>query len=168
MSSSDGQKWTLPLAHPEAVSNDCPCCPGSALAATDVRKPRRRGKHSSISASQSVWYTTSTNWRIKTKWPSQKTQKRFWQKSAPIYDENSPESHHRGTLPQHNKGRIWQSQSYHHSQLWKTESISPKIRNKTRMSTRIQHSLGRWSTSEIKREMQIRTTMRFNLIPGNW
>ena len=31
----------------------------------------------------------------------------------------TPESRHRGNLPQHNKGHIWQSHSQHHSQWWK-------------------------------------------------
>ena len=48
---------------------------------------------------------------------------------------NSPESGHRGTLPQHNKVHIWQTHNKHHSQWWKAESISSKIRNKTKMST---------------------------------
>ena len=29
--------------------------------------------------------------------------------SMPIYDKNPPESGHRGKLPQHNKGHIWQT-----------------------------------------------------------
>ena len=36
--------------------------------------------------------------------------------STPIYDKSSPESGHRGNLPQHNKGRIRQTHSKHHSQ----------------------------------------------------
>ena len=32
--------------------------------------------------------------------------KSFRQNLTPIYDKNSPESGHRGNLPQHNKGRI--------------------------------------------------------------
>ena len=28
----------------------------------------------------------------------------------------TPESRHRGNLPQHNKGHIWQTHSQHHSQ----------------------------------------------------
>ena len=32
--------------------------------------------------------------------------KSFQQNSTPIYDKNSPESGHRGNLPQHNKGHI--------------------------------------------------------------
>ena len=49
------------------------------------------------------------------------------------YDKNPTESRHRGNLPQHNKGHIQQTHSKHHSQLRKTESISCKIRNKTRI-----------------------------------
>ena len=55
-----------------------------------------------------------------------------------------------GNLPQHNKGLIWQTHSQHHSQSWKTETISSKIRNKTRLSTLttiIQHSFGSFSHS---------------------
>ena len=57
-------------------------------------------------------------------------QKNFWQNSTPFYDKNSPESGHRGNLPQHNKGHIWQTHSKHHSQWWKTENIS--LRSGTR------------------------------------
>ena len=32
-----------------------------------------------------------------------------------IYDKNSPESEHRGNLPQHNKGHIQQTHSKHYS-----------------------------------------------------
>ena len=72
-------------------------------------------------------------------------EKAFRQNSTPIYDKNSPESGHRGNLPQHSKEHIWQTHNKHHSQCWKTEIISSKIRNKTRMSTFttiIQHSFG--------------------------
>ena len=58
--------------------------------------------------------------------------------------KNPPESRHRGKLPQHNKGHIWQTHSQHCSQWWKTETTSTKIRNKTRLptlTTIIQHSL---------------------------
>ena len=37
-------------------------------------------------------------------------------KFTPIYDKNSPESGHRGNLPQHNKGHIRQTQCKHHFQ----------------------------------------------------
>ena len=47
-------------------------------------------------------------------------------------DKSAPESGHRGSIPQHNNDHIWKAHSKHHSQLWKAESISFKIRNKTR------------------------------------
>ena len=59
------------------------------------------------------------------------SEKGFWQNSTLIYDKNSPESGQRGNLPQHNKGHIWQIHSKHHTQWWKTESISTRIKNKT-------------------------------------
>ena len=64
------------------------------------------------------------------------------------------ESGHRGNLLQHNKGHIRQTHSKHHSQWWKTESISSTIRNKTKMSTLatiIQHSFGSPSHSNQRK-----------------
>ena len=75
--------------------------------------------------------------------------------------KNSPESEHRGNLSQHNKGHIWQTHSKHHTQWWKTESISTKIRNKTRMSTLatiIQHSFGIPSHGNQRRKRNKRNT----------
>ena len=72
-------------------------------------------------------------------------EKAFDKIQHPIMIKNSPEIGHTVNLPQHNKGHIWQTHSKHHSQWWKTESISSKIRNRTRMSTLatlIQHSFG--------------------------
>ena len=43
-----------------------------------------------------------------------------------IYDKNSRESRHRGNLPQHNKGYIWQTHSQHRSQWWKTDTFPLK------------------------------------------
>ena len=48
--------------------------------------------------------------------------------------KNLPENQYRRNLPQHNKGYIWQTQNKH-SQKLKTESISSKIRNKTKVPT---------------------------------
>ena len=45
----------------------------------------------------------------------------------PFMIKNSPESGHRGNLPQQNKGHIRQTHSKLRSQWWKTESISSKI-----------------------------------------
>ena len=59
--------------------------------------------------------------------------------------KNSPESRNRRNIPQHNKSYIWQILSKHCLQWWKIESISPKVRNKTRVPTftiTIQHSFG--------------------------
>ena len=53
-------------------------------------------------------------------------------------------SRNRRNIPQHNKSYIWQTHSKH-PQWWEIESISPEIRNKTRvptLTTTIQHSVG--------------------------
>ena len=50
----------------------------------------------------------------------------LWQNSTSIYDEKPPESRNRRNIPQHNKSYIWQTDSKHYPQWWKTESISPK------------------------------------------
>ena len=74
----------------------------------------------------------------------------------PFMIKNPPESRHRGKSPQHNKGHIWQTQSQHHPQWWKTETISSKIRNKTRLSTLttiIQQSYGSFSHSNERRKI---------------
>ena len=114
-------------------------------------------KDSSIYANQSMWYTILTDWRIKPYDHLNRCRKSFWQNSTHISDKNSPESGHRGNLPQHNKGHIQQTYSQHHSQWWKTESISSKIRKKTRMSiltTIIQHSFGSPSHSREEKEIK--------------
>ena len=67
----------------------------------------------------------------------------------------TPESEYRGYISQHNRGHIWQTYSWHHTQWWKAESIPSNIRNKKRMSTLttfIQHSFGSPSHSDQKRK----------------
>ena len=81
----------------------------------------------------------------------------LWQNSTSIYDlkKNPPESRHRRNIPQHNKSNIWQTHSKHYTEWWKIESISPKIRNKTRvpiLTTTIQHSFGSFSHSNQNRK----------------
>ena len=49
--------------------------------------------------------------------------------------KNSSESRNRRNIPQHDKSYIWQTHSKHYPQWWKIESISPKVRNKTRVPT---------------------------------
>ena len=108
-------------------------------------------KDSSIFANQSMWYTALTIWMINIIWLSQYMQRKpltkfnihLWLKK-----KNSLESRNRRNIPQHNKSYMWQTHRKHYPQWWKIESISPKVRNKTRMptlTTTIQHSFGRFS-----------------------
>ena len=63
------------------------------------------------------------------------------------------ESQH--TMPQHNTSYIWQTHSKHYPQWWKIESISPKVKNKTRVltfTTTIQHSFGSFGHSNQNRK----------------
>ena len=72
-----------------------------------------------------------------------------------IYDKNPPEIRNRRNIPQHNKSYIRQTHNKHYPQWWKIESISPKIRNKTRMPTltiTIQHSIGSSSHTNQRRK----------------
>ena len=55
--------------------------------------------------------------------------KSFWQNSTSVYDQNYPQSGHRGNLLWNNKGHIWQTHSQHHIQWWKAESISANIKD---------------------------------------
>ena len=62
-------------------------------------------------------------------------EKAFDKIQHPFMIKNPPESRHRRNIPQHNKSHMWETHSKQYSQWWKTESISPKVRNKTRMPT---------------------------------
>ena len=78
----------------------------------------------------------------------------IWQNPAPIYDMNSQQNGNRGSIPHHNKGHIWETQSQHPTQRAKTRSVSLKIRNKRGMSAftmPIQHSTGSPGHSEQAR-----------------
>ena len=78
-----------------------------------------------------------------------------------MYDKNSPESSNRRNIPQHNKSYIWQTHSKHYPQWWKIESISPKVRNKTRvptLTTTIQHSFWSFSHSNHRRKQNKRNS----------
>jgi len=73
----------------------------------------------------------------------------------PFVIKNSPESWNRRNIPQQNKSYMWQTHSKHYSQCWKIESISPKVRNNTRvptLTTTIQHSSGSFSHSNQSRK----------------
>ena len=68
--------------------------------------------------------------------------------------KNSPESRNRRNIPQHNKSYIWQTHS-NHPQWWNIESISPKVRNKTRVPTlitTIHHGFGSFYHSNQSRK----------------
>ena len=69
--------------------------------------------------------------------------------------KNHPESRNRRNIPQHNKSYIWQTHSKCYPQWWKTEGISPKVRNKARvptLTTTIQHSFGSFGHSNQSRK----------------
>ena len=73
-----------------------------------------------------------------------------WQNSIPIYGKKKKnktvqKSRHRRNITQHDKSHIWQTYSKHYPQWGKINSISSKIKNKSRMPTltiTIQHSFG--------------------------
>ena len=83
-------------------------------------------KDSSIFANQSMWYTTSTNWRIKPYDYLNRCRESLWQNSTSIYDKNSPESRHRRNIPQHNKSYIQQTHSKHYPQWQKLKAFPLK------------------------------------------
>ena len=64
---------------------------------------------------------------------NKKHRKSIWQNPTPIYDRNSPESGHRGNLPQHTRGHIWQSQPLTYSNGEELKAFSPI--SETRMPT---------------------------------
>ena len=87
----------------------------------------------------------------------------LWQNATSIYEKNPPESRHRRNIPQHNKSYIWQTHNKHYRQWWKIESISPKIRNKTRvptLTTTIQHSFRSFCHSHQSRKRNKRNPDR--------
>ena len=62
-------------------------------------------------------------------------------------------------IPQHNQSYIWQTHSKLYPQWWKIESISSKVRNKTRVptfTTTIQHSFGSFGQSNQSRKINKR------------
>ena len=82
-------------------------------------------------------------------------EKAFDKFQYPFMIKNSPEIRNRRNIPQHNKSYIWQTHSKHFPQWWKIESISPKVRNKTRvptLTTTIQHRFGSFGHSNQSRE----------------
>ena len=58
-----------------------------------------------------------------------------------LWLKKSSENRNEKNIPQHNKSYIWQTHSKHYPQWWKIESISPKVRNKTRVLDGITDSM---------------------------
>ena len=90
-------------------------------------------------------------------------EKAFDKVQHPFMIKNSPESRNRRNIPQHNKSYIWKTHSKHYPQWWKMESISPKIRNKTKvpiLTTTIQHSFGNFGHSNQSRKRSKRNPDR--------
>ena len=82
-------------------------------------------------------------------------EKTFDKIQYPFMRKKSPESRYRRNIPQHNKSYIWQTHSKHYPQWWKIETISPKVRNKTRvptLTTTIHHSFGSLAQSNQSRK----------------
>ena len=83
------------------------------------------------------------------------TEKAFDKIQHPFIIKNFPESRYRRNIPQHDRSHIQQTHRKHYHQWRKIESISSKIRNKTRVSTlttTIQHSFGSFSHSNQRRK----------------
>ena len=82
-------------------------------------------------------------------------EKAFDKIQHPFIIKNPPESRNRRNIPQHSKSYIWQAHSKHYPQWWKTESIFPKVRNKTKvptLTTTIEHSFGSFGHSNQSRK----------------
>ena len=82
-------------------------------------------------------------------------EKAFDKIQHPFMIKSLQKNGHRRNLPQHSKGHIWKAYRKQYYQWWKSESISPKIRNKIRVSTFttiIQHSSGSPSYSNHRRK----------------
>jgi hypothetical protein len=80
------------------------------------------------------------------------------QNSTSFHDKSSDEIRNRRNEPQHKKGYIQQAYHKHHAKWGKTEAISSKVRNETRvstLSTLIQQSVGIPSQS-IKQEEEMK------------
>ena len=64
--------------------------------------------HGSVSTNQSMWYTSLTKRRQKPHDHINRCRK-ILQNSTPIHNKNSPESEHRGNIPQNNKSHLGQT-----------------------------------------------------------
>ena len=112
-------------------------------------------QHPLIYTNQSMWYTILTNWKIKNHMIiSIDAEKAFDKIQHPLMIKTLQKMGIEGTYLNIVKV-IWQANSKHYSQWWETESLPPKIRNKTRVSTFttiVQHSSESPSYSNQRRK----------------
>ena len=111
---------------------------------------------STIFANQSMWHNTLTNWKIKTMIISTDAKKAFDKIQHPFMKKSLQTAGIEGTYLKIIKAiYIWQTHTKHYLQWWKIESVSTKVRNKTRVPTftaTIQHSSGSFGHSNQSRK----------------
>ena len=86
-------------------------------------------------------------------------QRKHLQNTASIPGQNTSERRDRGNIPRHLKSHLGKTHSKYHSQWGSTGSLTPKIRNKTGMSTlttAIQNSTGS-PASAIRQQKEIKS-----------
>ena len=108
---------------------------------------------SSIFTNQSMWHITLTNWKIKTyDYLREKASDKI---QHPFTIKTLQKAGIEGTYLNIIKAIYNKTHSKHYPQWWKTESISPKVRNKIRMpslTATIHHSFGSFSHSNQRRK----------------
>ena len=90
-------------------------------------------KDSSIFTNQTMWYTISTDWKIKNHMIISIDAEKSFDKMQYLFmilKKHSPAKRQRRNISQHNKNPISQTHSKHYHQWWKIESISPKVRKR--------------------------------------
>ena len=101
--------------------------------------------------------------------------KTFDKVQCPFMIKNVQQTGNRRSIPQRDKGHMWEIYSQHHTQWTKAKIFPSNISNKTRMSaftTFIQHSIGSPSNSDLTRKInkiqQIgKEELKVSLFPDN-
>ena len=115
-------------------------------------------KDSLIFANQSMWYTMLTNWKIKNMIISIDVEKAFDKIQHPFMIKTLQKAGIEGMYVNIIKA-IYDNLQQRLSSWWKIESISPNVRNKTRVPTltaTIQHSFGNFNHSNQIRKINKR------------